>query len=58
MPASQALIEAVEALWRIPRPGPDNLLSAPLFTDLAEICNAEYGGGKPTFALSDRKSVV
>ncbi len=52
MPASQALIEAVQALWRIPRPGPDNLLSAPRFTALAEICNVEYGGGKPTFALS------
>ncbi|WP_413061411.1 hypothetical protein ACLN6N_02220 [Sphingomonas carotinifaciens] len=52
MSASQALIEAVDAVWRIPRPGPDNLLSAPRFTALAEICNAEYGGGKPTFALS------
>lgn len=52
MSASRALMEAIEALWRIPRPGPDNLLSAPRFTVLAEICNVEYGGGKPTFALS------
>ncbi|WP_380780418.1 hypothetical protein [Sphingomonas sp. R86520] len=52
MSASQALIEAVETLWHIPRPGPDNLLSAPRFTALAEICNAEYGGDKPAFALS------
>ncbi|MFC6446099.1 hypothetical protein [Shinella zoogloeoides] len=46
------MIAAVEALWRIPRPGPDNLLAAPSFVALSELCQAEYGGGKPVFALS------
>lgn len=52
MPASPSMIAAVEALWRIPRPGPDNLLAAPSFVALGELCQAEYGGGKPVFALS------
>jgi len=52
MPASPSMIAAVEALWRIPRPGPDNLLAAPSFVTLSELCQAEYGGGKPVFALS------
>lgn len=52
MPASSSMIAAVEALWRIPRPGPDNLLAAPSFVALSELCQAEYGGGKPVFALS------
>lgn len=52
MPASPSMIEAVEALWRIPLPGPDNLLAAPSFVALSELCQAEYGGGKPVFALS------
>lgn len=52
MAASPSMIAAVEALWRIPRPGPDNLLAAPSFVALSEVCQAEYGGGKPVFALS------
>ena len=52
MPASTSMIAAVEALWRIPRPGPDNLLAAPSFGALSELCRAEYGGDKPVFALS------
>jgi len=52
MPASPSMIAAVEALWRIPRPGPDNLLATPSFVALSELCRAEYGGGKPVFALS------
>jgi hypothetical protein len=52
MPASTSMIAAVEALWRIPRPGPDNLLAAPSFVALSELCRAEYGGDKPVFALS------
>jgi hypothetical protein len=52
MAASPLMIAAVEALWRIPRPGPDNLLAAPSFVALSEVCQAEYGGGKPVFALS------
>ena len=52
MAASPHLIAAVEALWRIPRPGPDNLLAAPSFVALSELCQSEYGGGKPVWALS------
>lgn len=52
MAVSPSMIAAVEALWRIPRPGPDNLLAAPSFVALSEACQAEYGGGKPVFALS------
>lgn len=52
MAASPPMIAAVEALWRIPRPGPDNLLAAPSFVALSDVCQAEYGGGKPVFALS------
>ena len=52
MAASPPMIAAVEALWRIPRPGPDNLLAAPSFVALSEACQAEYGGDKPVFALS------
>jgi hypothetical protein len=52
MVASPSIIAAVEALWHIPRPGPDNLLAAPSFVTLSDVCQAEYGGGKPVFALS------
>jgi hypothetical protein len=52
MAASPSMIDAVEAVWRIPRPGPDNLLASPTFIALSELCKAEYGGGKPVFALS------
>ncbi|WP_157220457.1 hypothetical protein [Flavisphingomonas formosensis] len=52
MAASPALIGAVEALWRVRRPGPSNLLAAPAFTAVSEVCRADYGGDKPVFALS------
>lgn len=52
MAASPSMIDAVEAVWRIPRPGPDNLLASPTFIALSELCKAEYGGGRPVFALS------
>jgi len=52
MAASPSMIDAVEAVWRIPRPGPDNLLASPAFIALSERCKAEYGGGKPAFGLN------
>jgi len=52
MTASPSMVAAVEALWRIPRPGPDNLLADPSFVALSELCQVEYGGGKPVWALS------
>ncbi|MGY3441329.1 hypothetical protein [Bradyrhizobium sp. USDA 4473] len=52
MAAPPPLTAAVEHVWSIPRPGPDNLLASPSFIALSELCRAEYGGGKPVFALS------
>lgn len=52
MPASAAMIAAVEELWRISRPGPANLLAAPPFVTLGKLCQVEYGVDKPVFALS------
>ncbi|WP_321363816.1 hypothetical protein [uncultured Celeribacter sp.] len=52
MGANAAMITVVEDLWRIPRPGPKNLLRAPRFNALSELCAAEYGIDKPVFALS------
>ena len=46
------LREALEAVWQIPRPGPDNLLAAPAFVSLSEVCNVLYGGGKSVWGLS------
>lgn len=50
--ADAELISALESLWRIPPPGPENLLSTPPFVALVDICEARYGGGKARFALS------
>jgi hypothetical protein len=46
------LTRTLEALWRIPPPGPDNLLSAPAFVSLLELCEVRYRNGKSRFALS------
>ncbi len=51
MVADQELLDALTTLWRIPPPGPDNLLSAPAFIALSELCDRRYGRGKATFAL-------
>jgi hypothetical protein len=51
--ADQQLQSALAALWRIRRPGPDNLLSAPAFETLSELCNVRYGGGKAVFGLNN-----
>ena len=53
MAMDQQFLEALGTLWRIPRPGPDNLLSAPAFVALSEFCDQRYGGGKATIALSN-----
>lgn len=52
MGASPALIDAVEVLWRVPHPGPNNLLAASAFTAVSNVCRADYGGDMPVFALS------
>lgn len=46
------LVAAVADLWRMPRPGPDNLLAAPRFIALRDLCAERFGGGKAPFALS------
>jgi hypothetical protein len=38
-PRFPPLTEAVKALWRIPRPGPDNLLSDLRFISLCNTCD-------------------
>jgi hypothetical protein len=52
MAANAVMIALVEDLWHIPRPGSKNLLRAPRFTALSELCTVEYGIDKPVFALS------
>lgn len=37
--------------------GPNNLLAASSFVTLGELCQAEYGGGKPVFALSAANAI-
>jgi hypothetical protein len=46
-PLPAALTEAVAALWRIPRPGPNNLLSDPRFICLRDTCDSLYPKGGP-----------
>lgn len=51
------LSQALDALWRLPPPGPRDLLSAPAFVRLRETCEELYlGAGKKTglaWALSN-----
>jgi hypothetical protein len=57
-----ALTEAVRALWRIPPPGPNNLLSDPRFVRLRDTCHNLYPKGGPQgpldFALSSAVRVL
>jgi hypothetical protein len=53
MEADPQLLDFLAALWRMPPPGPDNLLTAPAFVALSELLDQRYGGGKATFALSN-----
>lgn len=50
--ADATLVAALERLWRLHRPGPDNLLAAPAFLALNDLCRARFGGGDAKFALS------
>jgi hypothetical protein len=52
MPVDRALLDAMSALWRIPAPGPDNLLQHPAFVALADLCCDRHGGAaKLSFSL-------
>jgi hypothetical protein len=42
-----ALTETVAALWRIPRPGPDNLFSDTRFIRLRDTCHNLHPNGGP-----------
>jgi hypothetical protein len=51
--APKALTATIEALWRIPYPGPPNLLSAPAFTRLRDACMTLY----PNAGRKDRLGI-
>jgi len=53
MAVDTELIAAVDAMWRIPPPGPANLLSDHRFLALGEALTQRHGGGKAPFALSN-----
>ena len=50
-PLPTTLTEAIRALWRIPRPGPDNLLSDPCFIRLRDTCEILYSKPRSKDAL-------
>jgi hypothetical protein len=50
-PVPTALTEAITELWRIPPPGPDNLLSAPRFVHLRGTCESLYSNAGSRDAL-------
>lgn len=53
MSVDEQLLGILAALWRIPPPGPDNLLSAPAFVALSELIAQRTASGRVTFALSN-----
>jgi hypothetical protein len=51
---SNVMRQAMEELWRLRPPGPDNLLATPALMRLREACRNDYanvGKGVPRFAL-------
>lgn len=53
---SDVLREAIAGLWRIPAPGPQNLLSTPAFKRLSEAARTDYPDVQlawPSFALAN-----
>ncbi|HCF2456980.1 TPA: hypothetical protein NIA41_000536 [Pseudomonas aeruginosa] len=51
MSADKSLVAALQALWDIPPPGPQNLWSSREFVALKEVLVKLYCNGKATFAL-------
>ncbi|HFK1940798.1 TPA: hypothetical protein ACGW30_001497 [Pseudomonas aeruginosa] len=51
MSADKSLVAALQALWDIPPPGPQNLWSSREFVALKEVLVKHYRNGKATFAL-------
>jgi len=52
MAVSQEFIGAIDTLWNIPAPGPDNIYSDPAFIALMGVCSERYGLPKNPFGLS------
>ncbi|MCF8985810.1 hypothetical protein GIW26_19840 [Pseudomonas syringae] len=51
MPTDKSLVAALQALWDIPPPGPQNLWSSREFVALKELLTKRYRSGKSTFGL-------
>lgn len=51
MSADKFLVDALQALWDIPPPGPQNLWSSREFVALKELLTKRYCNGKSTFGL-------
>lgn len=51
MSAEISLVAALQALWDIPPPGPQNLWSSREFAALKELLTKHYHNGKATFGL-------
>jgi len=51
MPADQALLDAVDTLWQIRPPGPENLWSSTAFVELKTLLVQRYANGRATFGM-------
>ncbi|HIE1802731.1 TPA: hypothetical protein ACXJVD_000827 [Pseudomonas aeruginosa] len=51
MSADKSLVAALQALWDIPPPGPQNLWSSREFVALKKLLTKRYRSGKSTFGL-------
>ncbi|MDW9476926.1 hypothetical protein GOA69_32420 [Sinorhizobium meliloti] len=47
------LLAALAEIWDVRFPGPENILKAPPFLRLQELCKSEYNAGSPAFSLSN-----
>jgi hypothetical protein len=53
MAGDDDLASAVQQVWRIPPPGPQNLLADPRFLALSDQLRMRSGNGEVAFALSN-----
>jgi hypothetical protein len=52
MAVTQEIIDAIDTLWKIPAPGPDNIHSDPAFTTLIRLYSEQYRLPANPFGLS------
>lgn len=52
MAVNEELVDAIDTLWKIPAPGPENIYSDPAFITLMGVCSERYGLPKNPFGLS------